>query len=503
MKRILFLLSSLLFANSLFAEGTNNLGDRINDFFVPIVDVIAQFIFWDPIAAMGFDIGTSIPIVVVWLVFGAIFFTLKMNFINIRAFKHAIDLVRGKYDDPNDEGEVSHFQALATALSATVGLGNIAGVAVAITIGGPGATFWMIVAGLLGMSSKFVECTLGVKYRVVNENGEVSGGPMYYLKNGLAKYGFANVGKVLAVIFAILCIGGSFGGGNMFQANQAYAQLSGQFPMLSGNGPMFGFLLAILVGTVIIGGIKSIAKVTEKIVPFMAVLYVAAALVILVVNFSEIGNAFAMIIEGAFAPSAAFGGFIGVIIQGFRRAAFSNEAGVGSASIAHSATKTNEPVSEGIVSLLEPFIDTVVICTMTALVIIVTGMSGVQGVEGAQLTSQAFESVISWFPYVLVIAIFLFAFSTMISWSYYGLKSWTYLFGSSKKSELVYKLIFLAFIIVGSSVKLGAVLDFSDMMILAMAFPNILGLLILSGEVKIDLKEYLNKVKTGVIKKVK
>jgi AGCS family alanine or glycine:cation symporter len=503
MKRILFLLSSLLFANSLFAEGTNNLGDRINDFFVPIVDVIAQFIFWDPIAFMGFDIGTSIPIVVVWLVFGAIFFTLKMNFINIRAFKHAIDLVRGKYDDPNDEGEVSHFQALATALSATVGLGNIAGVAVAITVGGPGATFWMIVAGLLGMSSKFVECTLGVKYRVVNENGEVSGGPMYYLKNGLAKYGFANVGKVLAVIFAILCIGGSFGGGNMFQANQAYAQLSGQFPMLSGNGPMFGFLLAILVGTVIIGGIKSIAKVTEKIVPFMAVLYVAAALVILVVNFSEIGNAFAMIIEGAFAPSAAFGGFIGVIIQGFRRAAFSNEAGVGSASIAHSATKTNEPVSEGIVSLLEPFIDTVVICTMTALVIIVTGMSGVQGVEGAQLTSQAFESVISWFPYVLVIAIFLFAFSTMISWSYYGLKSWTYLFGSSKKSELVYKLIFLAFIIVGSSVKLGAVLDFSDMMILAMAFPNILGLLILSGEVKIDLKEYLNKVKTGVIKKVK
>jgi len=503
MKRIIFLLSSILITNSAFAEESKSLGDRINDFFVPIVDFIAMFIFWDPISAMGFDIGTSIPIVVVWLVFGALFFTIKMNFINVRAFKHAIDLVRGKYDDPNDEGEVSHFQALATALSATVGLGNIAGVAVAITVGGPGATFWMIVAGLLGMSSKFVECTLGVKYRLVNENGEVSGGPMYYLKNGLAKYGYGNIGKVLAVLFAILCIGGSFGGGNMFQANQAYAQLSGQFPMLSGNGPMFGFLLAILVGTVIIGGIKSIARVTEKIVPFMAVLYVAAALVILVVNFSEIGNAFAMIFKGAFAPSAAFGGFIGVIIQGFRRAAFSNEAGVGSASIAHSATKTNEPVSEGIVSLLEPFIDTVVICTMTALVIIVTGMSGVQGVEGAQLTSQAFESVISWFPYVLVIAIFLFAFSTMISWSYYGLKSWTYLFGSSKKSELVYKLIFLIFIIVGSSVKLGAVLDFSDMMILAMAFPNILGLLILSGEVKIDLKEYLNKVKNGVIKKIK
>ncbi|MAZ54709.1 MAG: amino acid carrier protein [Flavobacteriales bacterium] len=503
MKRIIFLLISILFTNSAIAQESKNLGDRINDFFVPIVDVIAMFIFWDPIASMGFDIGASIPIVVVWLVFGALFFTLKMNFINIRAFKHAIDLVRGKYDDPNDQGEVSHFQALATALSATVGLGNIAGVAVAITVGGPGATFWMIVAGLLGMSSKFVECTLGVKYRVVNGNGEVSGGPMYYLRNGLAKYGYGSIGKVLAVLFAILCIGGSFGGGNMFQANQAYAQLSGQFPMLSGNGPMFGFLLAILVGTVIIGGIKSIARVTEKIVPFMAVLYVAAALVIIVVNFSEIGNAFDMIFKGAFAPSAAFGGFIGVIIQGFRRAAFSNEAGVGSASIAHSATKTNEPVSEGIVSLLEPFIDTVVICTMTALVIIVTGMSGVQGIEGAQLTSQAFESVISWFPYVLVIAIFLFAFSTMISWSYYGLKSWTYLFGSSKKSELVYKFIFLIFIIVGSSVKLGAVLDFSDMMILAMAFPNILGLLILSGEVKIDLKEYLNKIKSGVIKKIK
>ena len=289
MKRIIFLLSSILITNSALAEESKNLGDRINDFFVPIVDVIAMFIFWDPISAMGFDIGTSIPIVVVWLVFGALFFTIKMNFINVRAFKHAIDLVRGKYDDPNDEGEVSHFQALATALSATVGLGNIAGVAVAITVGGPGATFWMIVAGLLGMSSKFVECTLGVKYRVVNENGEVSGGPMYYLKNGLAKYGYGNIGKVLAVLFAILCIGGSFGGGNMFQANQAYAQLSGQFPMLSGNGPIFGFLLAILVGTVIIGGIKSIARVTEKIVPFMAVLYVAAALVILVVNFSEIG----------------------------------------------------------------------------------------------------------------------------------------------------------------------------------------------------------------------
>ena len=496
--------------------------EKINASFLPIVNIIGKIVFWDPIDFFNLydntiydenghvllnENGTkktkSIPIVVIWLIFGALFFTFKMNFINIRGFKHAIDLVKGKYDDPKDEGEVSHFQALATALSATVGLGNIAGVAVAIAVGGPGATFWMIVAGLLGMSSKFVECTLGVKYRVLNDEGEVSGGPMYYLQNGLKKYGLKNLGKILAVIFAILCIGGSFGGGNMFQANQAYAQLSGQFPLLQGNGPMFGFLLAILVGTVIIGGIKSIAKVTEKIVPFMAVLYVLAAMIIIAVNYNMLGWAFSEILTGAFAPSAAFGGFVGVLIQGFRRAAFSNEAGVGSASIAHSAAKTNQPVSEGIVSLLEPFIDTVLICTMTALVIIVTGFSGVQGIEGAQLTSQAFGSVISWFPYVLVIAIFLFAFSTMISWSYYGLKSWTFLFGSSNKSKITYKLIFLIFIIIGSSVSLGAVIDFSDMMILAMAFPNILGLLILSKEVKFDMKDYFKKVKSGEIKKFK
>ena len=500
MKKIFILTISMFFCNILTAQ---SLSDKINSFFEPIVEVMALIIFWDPIAALGFDLGSNVPIVVIWLIFGALFFTFKMNFINIRGFKHAIDLVKGKYDDPKDEGEVSHFQALATALSATVGLGNIAGVAVAIAVGGPGATFWMIVAGLLGMSSKFVECTLGVKYRVLNDEGEVSGGPMYYLQNGLKKYGFKNLGKILAVIFAILCIGGSFGGGNMFQANQAYAQLSGQFPLLQGNGPMFGFLLAILVGTVIIGGIKSIAKVTEKIVPFMAVLYVLAAMIIIAVNYNMIGWAFSEILTGAFAPSAAFGGFIGVLIQGFRRAAFSNEAGVGSASIAHSAAKTNQPVSEGIVSLLEPFIDTVLICTMTALVIIVTGFSGVQGIEGAQLTSQAFGSVISWFPYVLVIAIFLFAFSTMISWSYYGLKSWTFLFGSSNKSKITYKLIFLIFIIIGSSVSLGAVIDFSDMMILAMAFPNILGLLILSKEVKFDMKDYFKKVKSGDIKKFK
>ena len=482
----------------------NSLSDKIDSFFKPLVsDYLVPVIFWDPLKFFGFDIGADIPIVVLWLVFGALFFTFRMKFINFRGFKHALSLVRGDYDDPEDKGEVSHFQALTTALSATVGLGNIAGVAIAISVGGPGATFWMIVAGLLGMSSKFVECTLGVKYRKLDANGEVSGGPMYYLRDGLAKYKMPIFGKFLAVMFAVLCIGGSFGGGNMFQANQAYAQLSGQFPVLAGNGPLFGLILAFLVGVVIIGGIKSIANVTEKIVPLMALLYVGTALIIILINISEVGNVFVLIFNGAFAPDAAFGGVIGVLIQGFRRAAFSNEAGVGSAAIAHSAAKTKEPVSEGIVSLLEPFIDTVVICTMTALVIIFTGMYNVEGLEGAQMTSKAFGSVFSWFPYLLVIAIFLFAFSTMISWSYYGLKSWEFLFGKSKLSEYSYKFIFLLFIIVGSSVKLGAVLDFSDMMILAMAFPNIIGLLILSKEVKIDLNSYLNRLKSGEIKKYK
>lgn len=474
----------------------NTLSDGINSLFEPIVNVMAKVIFWEPFSA-------GIPIVVIWLVVGAIFFTIRMNFISIRGFKHALQLVRGDYDNPKDKGEVSHFQALTTALSATVGLGNIAGVAVAVAIGGPGATFWMIVAGLLGMSSKFVECTLGVKYRTIDENGEVSGGPMYYLKNAFEKRDLPFVGKMMAGLFAILCVGGSFGGGNMFQANQAFSQLQGQFSMLEGNGVYFGCILAVLVGTVIIGGIKSIANVTEKIVPFMAVLYVGASLFIILMHYDQVFDVLVLIFDSAFSNDAAKGGFVGVLVQGFRRAAFSNEAGVGSAAIAHSAVKTNEPVTEGIVALLEPFIDTVVICTMTAIVIIITGRHTGYDLEGAQLTSSAFESVISWFPMLLVVAIFLFAFSTMISWSYYGLKSWTYLFGKSKLTEYSYKLLFLIFIIIGSSASLGAVIDFSDMMILAMAFPNILGLYMMSGEVRADLRDYLARVKSGAIKKFK
>ena len=477
-------------------KAENMLSDRINSLFEPIVNVMAKVIFWEPFSS-------GIPIVVIWLVFGAIFFTIRMNFISIRGFKHALQLVRGDYDNPEDKGEVSHFQALTTALSATVGLGNIAGVAVAVAIGGPGATFWMIVAGLLGMSSKFVECTLGVKYRTIDVNGEVSGGPMYYLKTAFEKRDLSFIGKMMAGLFAILCVGGSFGGGNMFQANQAFSQLEGQFSMLEGNGVYFGFILAVLVGVVIIGGIKSIANVTEKIVPLMAVLYVGASMFIIVMNYDQVFDVLALIFDSAFSSDAAKGGFVGVLVQGFRRAAFSNEAGVGSAAIAHSAVKTNEPVTEGIVALLEPFIDTVVICTMTAIVIIITGRHTGYDLEGAQLTSSAFESVISWFPMLLVVAIFLFAFSTMISWSYYGLKSWTYLFGKSKLTEYSYKLLFLIFIIIGSTVSLGAVIDFSDMMILAMAFPNILGLYMMSGEVREDLRDYLTRVKSGAIKKFK
>jgi len=505
--------------------------EKINAFFEPIVAQMKTVLFFDPFEWAGIydpyvydeqgeyvldeagePVKASLPIVVVWLIIGAVVFTIYMGFINIRGFRHAIDIVRGKYDNPDDKGEVSHFQALTTALSATVGLGNIAGVAIAIVVGGPGATFWMILAGLLGMSSKFVECTLGVKYRKINILGQVSGGPMYYLYMGLKKKKMKWLGAVLSVIFSILVIGGSFGGGNMFQANQAFVQFATIIPGLADHGFLFGVVLAILVGMVIIGGIKSIAKVTDKIVPFMAVLYVGTALIIIFMNISHVGEAFSLIFQGAFDTDALKGGIIGVLIVGFQRASFSNEAGAGSAAIAHSAVKTDEPITEGLVALLEPFVDTVVICTMTALVIIFTGLYvNPDHLQGAELTSKAFASVFSWFPYILVVAIFLFAFSTMISWSYYGLKGFDYLFGgfsekylgSRKYSDTLYRILFLSFIVVGSSSTLGAVMDFSDMMILSMGFPNIIGLLILAPEVKKDLKSYFARIKSGEIKAYK
>lgn len=505
--------------------------ERINSFFEPIVAKMATVLFFDPFEAVGLHdpivydeqgqpvldqegnpVKSPIPMIVAWLIMGALFFTFYMGFINFRGFKHAIDVVRGRFDNPDDAGEVTHFQALTTALSATVGLGNIASVAIAIVIGGPGATFWMILAGLLGMSTKFVECTLGVKYRKIDIFGQVSGGPMYYLYMGMKNRGMKWLGAILAVIFALLAIGGSFGGGNMFQANQAFAQFKTIYPSIGDYGWVFGTVLALMVGLVIIGGIKSIAKVTDKIVPFMAALYVGTALIIIFMNIGQTGEAFRLIFEGAFSPAAMKGGFIGVLIVGFQRASFSNEAGAGSAAIAHSAVKTEEPVSEGFVALLEPFVDTVVICTMTALVIIFTGSYlNPDGLEGAELTSQAFGTVFSWFPYLLVIAIFLFAFSTMISWSYYGLKSFDYLFGgmsekwfgSRKYAAHLYRVLFLIFIVIGSSSTMGAVTDFSDMMILSMGLPNILGLIIMAPEVKRDLKDYLARVKSGEIKRYK
>ena len=461
---------------------------------------LAEIVYDDPIVMThpnGDPLTKGIPFIVIWLVLGALFFTIRMGFINIRGFRHSIDLAKGKYDDPDAPGQVTHFQALATAVSGTVGLGNIAGVAVAVSLGGAGATFWMIVCGLLGMSSKFVECTLGVKYRDILPDGRVFGGPMNYLRYGLEKRNLKGFGKVLAGVFAILAIGASFGGGNMFQANQSFEQLAGQFPALAGNGFWFGVVTAVLVGVVIIGGINSIAKVTGRVVPVMASVYIIAALAVILMNIQNIGPAFSAIVEGAFSPSALKGGIVGVLVVGFQRAAFSNEAGVGSAAIAHSTAKTKHPPSEGFVALLEPFIDTVVVCTLTALVLIFTGMHEVEGLAGAQLTSDAFGSQISWFPYVLALAVFLFAFSTMISWSYYGMRAWTYLFGKSKKSEMIYKILFLVFVVIGASVSLGAVLDFSDMMILAMSFPNIIGLYIMSGEVKTDLNEYWKKLKSN------
>ncbi len=441
-----------------------------------------------------------------WLVVAATVFTFYFGFIQFRGVGHSIALVKGDYLDPNDAGEVTPFQALATALSGTVGLGNIAGVGVAVALGGPGATFWMILAGLLGMASKFTECILGVHYRNEYADGTVSGGPMYYLSKGLSEQGKATFGKVLAVLFAICCIGGALGGGNMFQANQAASQISSIIPFFTENRVVFGIIMAILVGIVIIGGIKSIARVTEKVVPLMAVLYVGSALIIILMSYDQIGTAFSSIISGAFAPTAVAGGAVGALIQGFKRAAFSNEAGVGSAAIAHSAVQTKHPATEGYVALLEPFIDTVVICTMTSLVIIITGSWIPQGAEGhlsgIALTAKAFSSTWGGFNYILAVAAVLFAFSTMISWSYYGLKAWTYLFGEGKAKEIIYKLMFLAFVIIGASMNLGPVIDFSDAMIFAMAIFNIIGLYFLMPKVKELLKDYQSKLKSGEIKKI-
>ncbi len=505
-KLLLLSLLGLLPTLNVFAEAVEkSLDQRINDAIAPIINPFVGAIF-SPLPGSEAILGTPFPWIVLWLVIAAAVFTFYFGFIQFRGVFHSISLVKGDYIDPNDAGEVTPFQALATALSGTVGLGNIAGVGVAVALGGPGATFWMILAGLLGMASKFTECILGVHYRNEYKDGTVSGGPMYYLSKGLSEQGKATFGKVLAVGFAICCIGGALGGGNMFQANQAAQQIGSIIPFFKDNGVIFGVIMAIVVGVVIIGGIKSIAKVTEKIVPLMAVLYVGSALIIILMSFDQIGTAFSAIINGAFSPTAVAGGAVGALIQGFKRAAFSNEAGVGSAAIAHSAVQTKHPATEGYVALLEPFIDTVVICTMTSLVIVITGSWVPQGSEGhlsgIALTSKAFASQWGGFNYVLAIAAVLFAFSTMISWSYYGLKAWTYLFGEGKVKELIYKFMFLIFVVIGASMSLGPVIDFSDAMIFTMAIFNIIGLYFLMPKVKELLNDYRAKLKSGEIKKM-
>jgi AGCS family alanine or glycine:cation symporter len=465
-----------------------------------LVDPIGAVLFWD-IAfwdnAAG-DAGLNLPLLVVWLIIGATYFTLRFRFVNVRAFRHAIDCVRGRYTRPDDPGEISHFQALAAALSATVGLGNIAGVAVAVGIGGPGAVFWMVLAGALGMSSKFAECTLGQKYRIVRGDGHVSGGPMHYLRDGLAELRLPRFGRALAVVFAFMCIGGSLGGGNMFQANQSYQQVASVLPLLAGTtgSIVFGLILAFFVGLVIIGGIRRIGEVAAVIVPVMCAVYLLCGFWILITHASELGHGLSTIVRSAFRPDAAFGGFAGVLIQGFKRAAFSNEAGVGSAAIAHSAAATPEPVREGLVALLEPFIDTLVVCTMTGLVLVVTGAYAAPNVgSGIAMTSWAFATVFPWFPIVLSFIAVLFAFSTMISWSYYGEQCWANLFGI--RSILGYKLLFLLFVWLGAIFAAEKVIEFGDLMILGMAFPNMAGVFLLSGRVKADLDDYLARLRAG------
>jgi AGCS family alanine or glycine:cation symporter len=447
--------------------------------------------------------SVEVPLLVLWLVLGALFFTLRFQFVNFRAFRHALDCVRGQYTNPDEAGEISHFQALSAALSATVGLGNIAGVAVAVGLGGPGAVFWMVFAGLLGMSSKFAECTLGQKYRVTRADGHVSGGPMHYLRDGLAEKGFPRFGRGLSVVFALMCIGGSFGGGNMFQSNQAYLQLSTVFPALGGTlGAVgFGLVLALLVGMVIVGGVKRIGEVASALVPFMCGVYVICGLGILLVNAGAIVPGLATIVGAAFSMEAGLGGLVGVLIQGFRRAAFSNEAGCGSAPIVHSAARTEEPVREGMVALLEPFVDTVIVCTMTGLVIVITGAYAAPDAgSGIQMTSWAFASVFPAFPVLLSFIAVLFAFSTMISWSYYGEQCWARLFGV--RSIVIYQLVFLLFVWTGAIFQANAVIAFGDLMILGMAFPNLVGVVLLSGVVRADLDRYMARLRAGEFRKV-
>ena len=473
----------------------------MDSFFGVINSFLSQIFFYD--VFFGMVEGTTMPFIVAWLIIGGVFLTFRFGFINVRMFAHSYKIITGKYKTADDVGEITPFQSLTTALSATVGLGNIAGVAIAISIGGPGATFWMILAGFFGMTLKFTEVTLAQIYREKRPDGRIMGGAMQYLSKGFAARGYGKLGSVLAILFSIFAIGGSLGAGNAFQTSQAVGAISERIPFFADYPIVFGLFLATIVGFVIIGGIQRIAKTAEKIVPLMVVIYLMASLWILAVNASEVPHAISLIFHEAFAPTAAAGGLIGVLVQGFKRAAFSSEAGVGSAAIVHSTAAVKYPVRQGMVALYEPFIDTIVICTVTALVIVTTGVydpSGefaalVASKEGAALTAAAYGTVISWFPVVLSFSIVLFAFSTMISWSYYGERSWTYLFG--EKYTLIYKLIFVSFTVIASVTSASVMLDFSDLLFFAMALPNLIGLYVLQSDVKANLDVYLSKWRDG------
>ena len=453
------------------------------------------------------DLGTKIPLIIWVLVLGGIYYSFYFGWISLRGFRHSIDVIRGRYDDPNDPGEISHFQALTSALSATIGLGNIAGVAIAVSLGGPGAVFWMLLTALFGMSSKLASCTLAVMHRKIHPDGRISGGPMYYLEHGLAAKGLKSLGRVFAILFAIFAIGGALGGGNMFQVNQTIEILTTVSPAVGDYNWAFGILFALLVSLVIIGGIKRIGRVTSRIVPVMCLLYVSFSLLIILSNITQVPAMIATIFREAFSPQAMYGGFLGVLIMGVRRAAFSNEAGLGSAAFAHAAARTNEPAREGMVAMIGPFIDTIVICLMTALVCMITGVytepqfQSSDSIVGAKMTAAAFDSFLPGARYVLAIGVMLFAYSTMISWSYYGERAWEYLFGS--RVVLIYRIIFVGFVFLGSIITLRNVLNFTDMLILSMAFPNIIGGIILSPQIKACLQEYWGRLQSGEMKRYK
>ena len=497
-----FMRISLLWVVALFAGVQDAFAQsaaaaEINDFFGSLNAALATVLFFDVMPGEG-----NMPFIVAWLIIGAVYLTFRFGFINLRMMGHAFAVIRGRYKSVDDKGEVSPFQALATALSATVGMGNIAGVAIAVSIGGPGATFWMIVAGFFGMTTKFTEVTLGQMYREYRSDGHIMGGGMEYLSKGFKEKGMPRLGKGLAILFALLTIGGSLGAGNLFQVSQSMGAVQTEVAFFKEFPLAFGFLMAFAVGIVIIGGIRRIAHAAEAIVPSMVFIYLSACLWIMISHAADVPAAISLIFTEAFAPTAVAGGMVGVIIQGFKRAAFSSEAGIGSAAIAHSAASVKYPIRQGFVALYEPFIDTIIICTMTAMVIVITGVYNapeyaglVQANKGAALTAMAFGSVISWFPIILSVSVVLFAYSTMISWSYYGERSWTYVFG--ERYSMVFRIIFVVFVVLASITSASNILDFSDLLILSMAFPNLIALYLLQGKVAEALRDYLRRLKSG------